>query len=152
MRVVEVGAGLGSLTVALAEAGASVLAIEFDRNLVPALREVVGDLPGVHVEVADAMRADWYALLGDGPWTFASNLPYNVAVPLVLTLLEEVTAIASFVVMVQREVADRLVAGPGEEAYGAVSAKVAWFADATFLRSEERRVGKECRSRWSPYH
>ena len=134
-RVVEVGAGLGSLTVALAAAGASVLAIEFDRNLVPALREVVADLPDVRIEVADAMRADWRALLGDGPWTFASNLPYNVAVPLLITLLEGVPAIAAYVVMVQREVADRLVAGPGTEAYGAVSAKVAWLADATFLRA-----------------
>ena len=80
------------------------LAIEFDRNLVPALREVVGDLPGVHVEVADAMRADWCALLGDGPWTFASNLPYNVATPIVMRILEEVPAITRLLVMVQREV------------------------------------------------
>ncbi|MFM8943721.1 MAG: 16S rRNA (adenine(1518)-N(6)/adenine(1519)-N(6))-dimethyltransferase RsmA, partial [Actinomycetota bacterium] len=134
VHIVEVGAGLGSLTVALADAGADVLAIEFDRAIIPALQEVVGGNPRVRVEVADAMRLDWHVLLGDGPWTFASNLPYNVAVPLLVTLLEDVPQITAYVVMVQREVADRLVAGAGTDAYGAVSAKVAWLAEATFLR------------------
>ena len=137
VRVLEVGAGLGSLTLALAEAGAEVLALEFDRNLVPALREVLATLPAgrVRLEVTDAMRADWATLLGPGDWRMASNLPYNVAVPLVLDLLATASRISRYVVMVQREVGDRLVATPGADAYGAVSAKIAYHADAAMLRT-----------------
>src|SRR5207302_1200290 len=84
--VLEVGAGLGSLTVALAELGAEVLAVELDRALEPALREVVGGSPNVRILVADALRLDWPSVLPDGPWTMASNLPYNIAVPVVMEL------------------------------------------------------------------
>lgn len=132
-RVLEIGAGLGSLTVALAGAGAEVLAIELDRGLVPALREVAEPL-GVRVAVADAMAADWAAVLGSGPWAMVSNLPYNVAVPVVMRLLEEAPEVDPLVVMVQREVGERLAAGPGEEAYGSVSARVAYRAEARLVR------------------
>ncbi len=128
------GAGLGSLTVALAAAGAEVVAIEFDRALVPALEEVVGELSGVRVVAGDAMRLDWPAELGGGMWTMAANLPYNIATPLLLDLLEAVPSIGTFVVMVQREVGERLAAGPGEEGYGAVSVKVAYRAGARIVR------------------
>ena len=134
VRVVEVGAGLGSLTVALASAGSEVLSIEFDRALVPALLEVVGALPAVRVLVADAMKLDWAAELGAGEWTMSANLPYNIATPLLLELLGRVTAIRTFVVMVQREVGERLAARPGEEGYGAVSVKVAYRARARIVR------------------
>ena len=136
-RVVEVGAGLGSLTVALAAAGAdAVLAVEFDRSLMPALRETTARCENVTLLEADAMRTDWTQELGEGaaPWTLCANLPYNISVPLVLTLLETVPAIARFVVMVQREVGERLVAGPGREGYGAVSVRVAYRAEATMVR------------------
>ena len=130
-RVVEIGAGLGSLTLALAETGASVTAIEVDRHLVPVLREVVEPV-GVTVVEADAMRVDWAQLLGSGPpWVLVANLPYNVATPLVADLLDDVPAIGRMLVMVQREVAERLAAGPGDEAYGAVSVKVAYWATAS---------------------
>lgn len=132
-RVVEVGAGFGSLTVALAETGCEVLALEFDRRIVPALREVVGELPNVRVEEADATRADWRALLGTASWATVSNLPYNVSVPLVLAMLE-VPAIERYLVMVQREVGDRFVAGAGDEAYGPVSARIAYRTDAELTR------------------
>jgi 16S rRNA (adenine1518-N6/adenine1519-N6)-dimethyltransferase len=132
-RVVEVGAGLGSLTVALADAGARVLAIEVDRGLSEALREVVGSYPNVRIDVADAMHADWPTALGADRWSMVSNLPYNVSVPLVLDLLRT-APIDRYVVMVQREVGERLVARPGEEAYGAVSVRVAYRADARVLR------------------
>ena len=132
--VLEVGAGLGSLTVPLAEAGCRVLAVEVDRGLADALREVVAPYPNVRIEVADAMRLDWSSTLGAGRWSMVSNLPYNVSVPLVLELLETAPAIDRYVVMVQREVGERLVAGPGEEAYGAVSVRVAYRADARVLR------------------
>lgn len=132
--MLEVGAGLGSLTVALASTGAEVLALELDRGLAPALAEVVAPFPNVRIEIVDALRADWSSLLPGPGWKMASNLPYNVAVPLVMQMLEGAPQIGSYVVMVQREVGERLVAGPGEDAYGAVSAKIAFFAHAKLLR------------------
>ncbi len=131
-QVVEIGAGLGSLTLALAETGARVLAVEVDRGIVPVLRSVVADVPSIDVVEADATTLDWQALLGDQPaaWTLVANLPYNVATPLVCDLLDEVPAIGSMLVMVQREVAERFAAGAGSKQYGAVSVKVAYWASA----------------------
>jgi 16S rRNA (adenine1518-N6/adenine1519-N6)-dimethyltransferase len=135
-RVVEVGAGLGSLTVALAETGAEVTAVELDRHLLPVLRSVVEPL-GVRVVEGDAMALDWDEVLGaDGAgggedrWALVANLPYNVATPLVLDLLARAPAIDRMLVMVQREVGERLAAGPGSKAYGIPSVKVAYRADA----------------------
>ncbi len=132
--MLEVGAGLGSLTVALAAAGASVTAVELDRALLPALREVLAPWPRVRLIQGDAMRVAWGRELSGPGWKMVSNLPYNVAVPLVVGLLEGVPQIASFLVMVQREVGERLAAGPGEDAYGAVSVRVAYRAEAEIAR------------------
>lgn len=157
-RVVEVGAGLGSLTLALAEAGARVLAIERDRHLVPVLRQVVTPAgEAVTVLQADALAVDWGSLLrtpgtpgtpgapgapgadapgpggGDAPWKLVANLPYNVATPVVLDVLERAPAVSSLLVMVQHEVAERMAAGPGDPANGAVSVRIAYFARATVV-------------------
>jgi 16S rRNA (adenine1518-N6/adenine1519-N6)-dimethyltransferase len=134
--VLEVGPGLGSLTVALARTGCSVLAIERDPALSGALEEVLAPYGNVRVILADAMQTRWGDVLGGGRWAMVSNLPYNISVPLVLRLLQEAPAIDRYVVMVQREVADRLVAGAGEPSYGAVSVRVAYFARARV----ERRI------------
>jgi 16S rRNA (adenine1518-N6/adenine1519-N6)-dimethyltransferase len=141
-RVVEVGAGLGSLTLALAEAGASVTAVEIDRHVLPVLRSQVEPL-GVRVVEADALRLDWPELLGgdrdqpdqadDDSWTLVANLPYNVAVPLVIRVLEEAPQVSSLLVMVQREVGERLAASVGDDAYGAVSVKVAYWATSAVV-------------------
>jgi 16S rRNA (adenine1518-N6/adenine1519-N6)-dimethyltransferase len=132
-RVVEIGAGLGSLTLALAETGAAVTAVEVDRHLVPVLREVT-EGTGVTVVEGDALSLDWPALLGpEGDWVLVANLPYNVATPLVADLLDGVPAIRRMLVMVQREVGERLAAGPGDEGYGAVSVKVAYWATASVV-------------------
>jgi 16S rRNA (adenine1518-N6/adenine1519-N6)-dimethyltransferase len=133
VRILEVGAGLGSLTVALAEAGAEVLAVELDRGLLPVLEEVVRGLP-VRVIREDALEADWQAVLGEGPWRMASNLPYNVAVPVVMGLLERAPQVDPMLVMVQREVGERLAAGPGEDAYGGVSLRMAYRAAVEVVR------------------
>lgn len=134
-NVVEIGAGLGSLTLALVETGASVTAVELDRYLVPVLREVVAGLP-VRVVEGDALRLDWPALLAEHErWTLVANLPYNVATPLVLDLLAGVPAIVRMLVMVQKEAGERLAAPPGSGAYGIPSVKVA-------LRATARVVGK----------
>jgi 16S rRNA (adenine1518-N6/adenine1519-N6)-dimethyltransferase len=132
--VVEIGAGLGSLTLALVEAGASVTAVEIDRHVLPVLRAQVEGL-GVRVVEADALALDWSALLGPGGdrWTLVANLPYNVAVPLVIRVLEEAPQVDSLLVMVQREVGERLAAAAGDEAYGAVSVKVAYWATAAVV-------------------
>jgi 16S rRNA (adenine1518-N6/adenine1519-N6)-dimethyltransferase len=128
--VVEIGAGLGSLTRALAETGAEVTAVEVDRGLVPVLRAEVEPL-GVRVVEGDALRLDWTGLLaGRDDWVLVANLPYNIATPLVADLLDGVPAIARMLVMVQREVGERLAARAGDEAYGAVSVKVAYWAEA----------------------
>ncbi len=133
--MVEIGAGLGSLTVALADAGAEVLAVEFDRRLMPALEEVTADLPRVRALHADAMKLDWRSELGGTrDWTLCANLPYNIAVPLVLDTLAEVPAIDRWVVMVQREVGERLAAAPGDEHFGAASLRVAYRASAAVVR------------------
>jgi 16S rRNA (adenine1518-N6/adenine1519-N6)-dimethyltransferase len=135
-RVVEIGAGLGSLTVALAETGAEVTAVELDRHLLPVLRSVVEPL-GVRVVEGDAMSLDWGRVLGgdaagagQNRWSLVANLPYNVATPLVLDLLAHVPEIDRMLVLVQREVAERLAARPGSKAYGIPSVKVAYWADA----------------------
>ncbi len=129
-RVVEVGPGIGSLTTVLADAGVHVCAIELDRHLVPPLEEVVA---GLDVEVVndDALRVDWNTRLGDGaPWVMVANLPYNVATPVVMRALDSAPMITRMLVMVQREVGERLAAGVGDDAYGAVSVKVAYYATA----------------------
>ena len=129
-RVLEIGPGVGSLTVALAEAGAHVVALELDRHLLPVLAEVVGDDPAVSVHQGDALDVDLQALMGTDDWSCVSKLPYNLATPMIMRLLEEFPAMSRCLVMVQREVGDRLVAGPGTKAYGAVSVKVAYYANA----------------------
>jgi 16S rRNA (adenine1518-N6/adenine1519-N6)-dimethyltransferase len=131
-RVVEVGAGLGSLTLALSEAGAAVTAIEADRHLVPLLRDVV-EGAGVEVVEGDAMHIDWPALLDGERWVLVANLPYNIATPLVLDLLSGAPQITRMLVMVQREVAERLAARAGDSARGAVSVKVEYFASASVV-------------------
>ncbi|MGA2835520.1 MAG: 16S rRNA (adenine(1518)-N(6)/adenine(1519)-N(6))-dimethyltransferase RsmA [Acidimicrobiales bacterium] len=132
-RVVEIGAGLGSLTLALVEGGAQVTAVEVDRHVLPVLRGQVEPL-GVDVVEADALTVDFDELLGGEPgWSLVANLPYNVAVPLVMRVLEEAPQVSTLLVMVQREVGERLAARARDEAYGAVSVKVAYWATASVV-------------------
>lgn len=133
-RVLEIGAGLGSLTRALAETGAEVLAVEVDPSLIPALQESTAGLDGVRVLHGDASDGEWRDELGDGDWVLAANLPYNVATHLVLDTLKNVPQVRRLVVMVQREVGERLAAGPGEDAYGIPSVRVAYRAEGTLVR------------------
>ncbi len=86
------------------------------------------------VRTADAARTNWNALLGTGPWRMASNLPYNIATSVVIDLLREAPRVDPMLVMVQREVGERLVASPAQEAFGAVSLRVAYRAEAKLLR------------------
>jgi 16S rRNA (adenine1518-N6/adenine1519-N6)-dimethyltransferase len=132
-RVLEIGPGLGSLTLALHETGAAVTAVEADRRLVPVLRELLGARP-VRIVEADAMRVDWADLLGPcAGWMLVAKLPYNIATPLVADLLDSVPAVERMLVMVQREVGERFAARAGDGAYGAVSVKVAYWANAAVV-------------------
>ena len=131
-RVLEIGAGLGSLTVALHETGATVTAIEIDRFLIEPLRAIVEPL-GVIVHQGDALHLDYSELLGGQRTVVVANLPYNIATPLVLHLLESVPLVERMLVMVQYEVGERLCANAGEEAYGAASLRVQYFAHARIV-------------------
>lgn len=153
-RVVEVGPGLGSLTLGLLEAGADVVAVEIDPVLAGLLPETVQrHVPGAAVDVVDlpdvvpgnpdaapaaapaltVVRGDALdvrALPGRPPTALVANLPYNVSVPVLLTFLERFPTLERALVMVQAEVADRLAAPPGSRTYGVPSAKAAWYAAA----------------------
>jgi 16S rRNA (adenine1518-N6/adenine1519-N6)-dimethyltransferase len=129
--VLEIGPGLGSLTLGLLDAGHPVVAVEIDPALAAALPETVAErLPDASLTVLnlDALRI---TSLPAAPTALVANLPYNVAVPVVLHLLDVAPTLARGLVMVQAEVADRLAAAPGSKVYGVPSVKVAWYAAAT---------------------
>lgn len=133
-QVLEIGPGLGSLTLALLEAGAQVSAVEIDPPLAQALPITAqARFPEAKLQVftADALTITGpESIDGATPTRLVANLPYNVAVPIVLTVLEKLPSIQTVLVMVQAEVADRLAATPGNKIYGVPSAKVAWYASA----------------------
>jgi 16S rRNA (adenine1518-N6/adenine1519-N6)-dimethyltransferase len=131
--VLEVGPGLGSLTLGLLETGAGVVAVEIDPELATALPVTVADhMPAASdrltVVSADALRL---AELPVAPTSFVANLPYNVAVPVLLHLLAQFPSLGHGLVMVQWEVAERLAAPPGSRTYGVPSVKAAWYAAVT---------------------
>jgi 16S rRNA (adenine1518-N6/adenine1519-N6)-dimethyltransferase len=128
-RVLEIGPGVGSLTRGLLAAGAEVTAIEKDEQVAEVLRSVVGS--DARVVTDDALEVDLTSLLDGGDWVLVANLPYNVATQLVLRVLERQPRVQRMLVMVQREVGERLVAAPGSKAYGIPSLRLAQFATAT---------------------
>lgn len=139
--VVEVGPGLGSLTLAILETGASVTAVEIDHRLAERLPRTAvahGVEPGALAVVdADALRIT--ALPGD-PTVLVANLPYNVSVPVLLHFLEHFEGLARGVVMVQAEVGERLAAAPGSKTYGAPSVKAAWYGRWRLAGTVSRQV------------
>ncbi|HEV3362286.1 MAG TPA: 16S rRNA (adenine(1518)-N(6)/adenine(1519)-N(6))-dimethyltransferase RsmA [Pseudonocardiaceae bacterium] len=144
--VLEVGPGLGSLTLALLPACRAVLAVEIDPVLAERLPVTVADrapalADHLHVLPMDALRLRAADLDGlPAPTALVANLPYNVAVPVVLHLLSELPSLATGLVMVQAEVADRLAAPPGNRSYGVPSVKAAWYAKARRAGSVPRAV------------
>ena len=145
--ILEVGPGLGSLTLALVEAAADMearlVAVEIDPVLAGELPRTIAERAPKLADRVDVITADALALRAPDvakPTVLAANLPYNVAVPVVLHLLAEFPSLARGVVMVQAEVADRMCAGPGSRVYGAPSAKLAWFAAARLAGTVPRSV------------
>ncbi len=138
--VVEVGPGLGSLTLGLLEVGASVVAVEIDDRLAAQLPLTVEQLqPGAPLTVitADALRI---AELPDAPTVLVANLPYNVSVPVLLHFLEHFPSIQRGLVMVQAEVGERIAAGPGSKVYGSPSVKAAWYGEFSLAGKVSRQV------------
>ena len=175
--VLEVGPGLGSLTLGLLEAGCLVTADEIDSGLARRLPQTVSERMPEALDRLTVINRDALTLtpqLADdagrtADLTLVANLPYNVATPIILTLLARFTNLSRFLVMVQKEVADRLTAGPGSKVYGAPSLKLAWYGRATqagrigrhvfwpapnvdsalvsFVRDEEGHIGEDERTR-----
>lgn len=137
--VLEIGPGLGSLTLGLAAVVRRVVAVEIDAGFVRVLGEVLAGVEGVEVVHADALRTDLGALVGGGPARLVANLPYNVATPLLFHALAD-AAITDAFVMVQREVGERWSASVGDPLYAGVSLRLAVVAEATIVRAVPRTV------------
>lgn len=136
--VLEVGVGEGPLTERLADVAGTVHAIEIDRSLEPGLARIAS-LPGVEIVFGDALDVD-LAGLEPPPTAMVSNLPYSVAVPVILRTVAELPTLRRWAVMVQREIADRLIAGPGSRTYGAPSAILQRSAEVRLARKVGREV------------
>ena len=141
--VLEVGPGLGSLTLALLEVAGRVVALEIDDRLAARLPATIAEFAPAQAErfevvLADAMRVD--AVPGPAPTALVANLPYNVSVPVLLHLLALLPSLEKGLVMVQAEVADRLAAAPGSKVYGVPSVMAAWYADVRRAGAVGRNV------------
>jgi 16S rRNA (adenine1518-N6/adenine1519-N6)-dimethyltransferase len=123
-NVLEIGPGLGTLTRCLASASRAVVAVELDPRLLPPLREVLGDAPHVRLVQGDILRQDLAALLGPGPYKVVANIPYNITSILIRRLMEADHRPTRIVLTVQREVAERIIVGPGEMSLLALSVAV----------------------------
>lgn len=135
--ILEIGAGAGSLTLALADRAAGVVAMEVDPRLIGVLRDALGEITNVSIVEADAMRAD---LRSAGATKVVANLPYNIAASVVIRTLMEAPEISELTVMTQREVGERLAANPGSRVYGQTSVLVALFATAKVVAPISRRA------------
>ena len=128
-RALEIGVGTGTLTRALTEAGFPVTGYEVDRRFAPLLREALWNVE-VDIRFEDATGLDYSEFSGEHRWVLVANLPYGVGTPILLDLLRRAAGLRRFVVMVQREVAERLTAGPGSRTYGFPSVVVGLYATA----------------------
>ncbi len=138
-HVVEIGAGMGALTALLAERYAGLTAIEVDERAVAYLAE---RLPEVDLRQGDVLQVDWPALAEEkgAPMHVIGNLPYNITSPILFALIDSRPLFAEAVLMMQREVAERIVAPPGSKTYGILSVQVQLFAEAELLINVSRHV------------
>ena len=132
--VLEIGPGIGTLTQGLAEAGARVTAVELDKKLPAVLAETLGAYDNVRVVRGDILKTDIRALMENAPFKVAANLPYYITTPILLALLEQRLPITHIVTMVQKEVAERMIADPGSKIYGALSVAVQYHTEPRIVR------------------
>jgi 16S rRNA (adenine1518-N6/adenine1519-N6)-dimethyltransferase len=137
--VLEIGGGLGVLSEHLAQRAAHVHVVELDRALVPALQDALADHPNSTLHVADAMALDLHAMQ-PSPTKVVANLPYGIAAGAILRTIEELDSVTRWVAMVQREVGERLAAGPGTSAYGVPSVLAQLACDVRVHRAIARTV------------
>lgn len=127
-EVLEIGPGIGTLTQYLAEAAGHVTAVEIDKNLIPILGETLAPYHNIDVVNQDVLKVDFQELFGDKSFKCVANLPYYITTPIIMELLEKKINAKSITVMVQKEVAERMKAGPGTKDYGALSLAVQYYA------------------------
>ena len=135
-HVLEIGPGIGTMTQAMAEAAGRVTAVEIDSRLIPILEKNLAGYDNVHIINADVLRTDIAAIAAEGggvPLKVVANLPYYITTPIVMGLLEQDIPLVSITVMIQKEVADRMAAGPGTKDYGALSLAVQYYTVPHFI-------------------
>ncbi len=128
-NVLEIGPGIGTLTQYLAEAAGRVVAVEIDEKLIPVLGETLAEYDNVEVINQDILKCDVESIFGGRPFKVVANLPYYITTPIIMGLLEGKSHFDSLTVMIQKEVADRMKAGPGTKDYGALSLAVQYYAE-----------------------
>lgn len=128
-RVLEIGPGIGTLTQGLAEAGANVTAVELDKKLPAVLAETLKGYDNVTIVPGDILKVNIPEIMGPGEFKVAANLPYYITTPILMALLERHLPITTMVTMVQKEVAERMIAGPGSKTYGALSVAVQYYTE-----------------------
>lgn len=133
-HVIEIGPGVGTLTRALLEAAGQVTAVEIDSALIPILKEELKDYDNFRLIEGDVLKTDLKALTQGAPVKVVANLPYYVTTPILLRLLEEDFPWQSITIMIQKEVAMRLNAGPGTKDYGSLSVLISYYADTELIR------------------
>ena len=126
-RVLEIGPGIGTLTQALAETGAEVTCVELDKRLPEVLAHTLDAYDNVRVIQGDILKVNIPEIMGDKPFKVVANLPYYITTPIIMALLEKHLPITDIVVMVQKEVAERMAAQPGGKTYGALSVAVQYY-------------------------
>ena len=132
VNVLEIGPGLGVVTLELASGGANVVCVDTDKDMQPILQEVLADYPNAEVVIEDFLKVDLPEFLGsrgDGKWAVVGNLPYYITTPIITKLLESKHLISSILMMVQREVAQRLQAAPGSDNYASLSVFIQYHCD-----------------------
>ena len=127
-KVLEIGPGIGTLTQGLAESGAEVVAVELDQRLIPVLGNTLADYPNVKVMQGDILEMDIPKIIAS-PFKCCANLPYYITTPIIFALLEQNLAWERLVFMVQKEVAERIVAKPGGKDYGALSVTMQYYTE-----------------------
>ena len=143
-RIIEVGPGIGTLTREMGKVAENVVAIEIDKTLIPILKETLADLDNVEVVNEDILKVDVQGLINEklngGPVKLVANLPYYITTPIVMKFLEEDIPVTDIVVMVQKEVADRMNAQPSTKDYGALSVAVQYYCDTEIVAKAPRHM------------